>query len=372
MSASISLAAGDYGSYGGGLSGVVLSDSAAIKQQLDTLTDQAGSGLIASTYAGLGNGASTALALSPTIADQQTWQNNIGAASGQMQVSQNALSQISSIASNFYAQIPNLNGLDPSEVDSIATDAQSALQQVASLLDESDGGTYVFAGQDSANPPVPAPNNILNSGFYTQIQQAVAGLSANGGAATTAATLAIASSNAAGTSPFSTALSQPAIALAGFLPTISTGPGEQATVGILASANASAPSQGVPATSTGSYMRDILCSLATLGSLSSSQIGDAGFAQVVSNVGVSLGGAITALNQDAGDLGNQQTALQTQSTGIADASTAMQAQLSGAQSVDMASTLSQLTQTQTRLQASYELIAGLQSMSLIKFLPVGS
>lgn len=372
MSASISLASGDYGSYGGSLSGVVLSDSAAVKQQLDTLTDQAGSGYIASTYAGLGSGTSTALALSPVIADQQTWQNNIAAATGQMQVSQNALSQISTIASNFYAQIPNLNGLDASEVDDVASDAQSALQQVASLLDVTDGTTYVFAGQDTANPPVPDPNDILNSGFYTQIQQAVAGLSANGGAATTAATLAIASSNAAGTSPFSTALSQPASALAGFLPTVSTGPGQQATVGILASANASATSAGVPATSTGSYIRDILCSLATLGSLSSSQVNDAGFAQVVASVGTCLGGAITALNQDAGDLGNQQTALQTQSTGIADASTALQAQLAGAQDVDMASTLSHLTQTQTQLQASYELIAGLQSMSLIKFLPVGT
>jgi hypothetical protein len=35
----------------------------------------------------------------------------------------------------------------------------------------------------------------------------------------------------------------------------------------------------------------------------------------------------------------------------------------------MAQTLSALTQTQTQLQASYQLIAGVQAMSLVKFLP---
>jgi flagellar hook-associated protein 3 FlgL len=372
MSASISLASGDYGSFGGNVSGTVLTDSANIKQQLDTLTEQAGSGLVADTYAGLGSGISTALALQPVLADQTTWQNNISAASGQMGVAQNALSQISSIASNFYAQVDNLNGLDASEVDSVASDAQSALQQVANLLDEQDGTVYVFAGQDSADPPVPSPDDILNSGFYTQIQQAVQGLATNGGAATTAATLTIAASNAVGTSPFSATLSQPTGTVNTLLPTISTGPGEQATVGILASANAFVGSTGVPATSTGSYTRDILCGLATLASLSSSQINDAGFSTVVQNVGLSLGNAITALNQDAGVLGDQQTALQTQSTGIADSATALQTQLGGAQDVDMASTLSQLTQTETQLEASYDLIAGLQSATLLKYLPVGT
>jgi flagellar hook-associated protein 3 FlgL len=372
MSGSISFPAGDYGAFGGGLGGVVLSDSASVKQRLDTLTEQAGSGLVASTYAGLGTGTSTALALAPVLANHQTWQNNIAAASSQMQVSQNALSQISSIASSFYAQVPNLNGLNPSEVDSIAANARGALQQVAGLLNETDGNSYVFAGQDSNHPPVPDPQGILTSGFFTQIQQAVSALAANGGTATSAATVAVAASNAPGTSPFSSALSQPPAALAGLLPTISTGPGQQAAVGILASANASVASQGVPTTSTGSYTRDIMRALATLGSLTSSQVNVAGFGQVVSDVGTTLGGAITALNQDAGVLGDQQTALQAQATGIADASTALTAQLSGAQNVDMAATLSRLTQTQTQLQASYEIIAGLSSMSLIKFLPVGT
>jgi flagellin-like hook-associated protein FlgL len=37
----------------------------------------------------------------------------------------------------------------------------------------------------------------------------------------------------------------------------------------------------------------------------------------------------------------------------------------------MAQVLSRLSQTQTQLQASYQLLAGLQALSLTKFLPAG-
>ena len=71
----------------------------------------------------------------------------------------------SSIASNFYAQLNNMEGVNSSEIDSIAANARDALNQVANLLDTQDGGVYVFAGQDTGNPPVPDPDNILTSGF---------------------------------------------------------------------------------------------------------------------------------------------------------------------------------------------------------------
>ncbi len=57
-------------------------------------------------------------------------------------------------------------------------------------------------------PPVPDPDNILSTGFFSQISSAVAGLTTNGAAATIASTLATASSNAAGISPFSGYMSQ--------------------------------------------------------------------------------------------------------------------------------------------------------------------
>ena len=123
--------------------------------------------------------------------------------------------------------MPNLNGINPSEVDSVATSAQDALKEIAGLLDTQDGDTYVFGGANSANLPVPDPSGILASGFYTQIATAVGNLGAAGAAATAAATLGIASSNAAGTSPFSVYTSQPASTLQAQIPTRPDGRGPE-------------------------------------------------------------------------------------------------------------------------------------------------
>lgn len=358
---------GATGSYG--MLSQLLADNSVVRTRLDTLTRQASSGLVANDYAGLGTGAPAALALRPALAHTQAWQANIDAASGRMQVAQGALTQISQIASDFYAKTNNLNGLNASTVDSVAASARDALSQVANLLNARIGDIYVFAGQDSANPPVPNPDAINASGFATAIATAVQNLSGAGAAATIAATLATAGSNAAGTSPFSTALSQPAAALAGQRSSVQTGEASYVPTGILASANADIASTG--ASTTGSYTRDIMRALATLGALSSSQVNDPGFAAVVADTRTSLGGAITALNQDAGVMGDRQASLATLRGQLDDVGTALKSRLSGAQDVDMAQTLSDLAQTQTQLQASYQLIAGLQSLSLVKFLPAG-
>ena len=340
------------GVFPGGITGSAIADAASVSRKLDRLTAQIGDGYISDTYAGLGSGLQTALVAAPAIAQQQAWQANINAASGTMQVAQTALTQIGSIASTFYADIPNLNGLDPSEVDTVAASAQQALVQVAGLLNSTDGTTYVFGGQDTTDPPVPGA--VTSSSCTSRT------------AATNAATLAVASSNAAGTSPFSAYLSQPASTLASQQPVVIGVGGQPVQAGILASTNAAIASQGTA--TTGSYMRDILMGLATLGSLSSSQVNDTGFSQVVQNTYTSLGGAISALSGDAGVLGNTQTQLQTELQTSANTVTALQSQLGGAQDVDMASTISQLTQTQTQLQASYRMIADTQSLSLVGYL----
>lgn len=374
MSGSITGVGGpsDYGMMDG-----LIADCSSVKQNLDTLTNQASTGLIGDTYAGLGTGASVSLDLSPQIANMQTWQNNVDAANGQMSVAQSSLSSIESIAANFYAQLNNVEGVDSSEIDSIAANAQQALTQVAGLLDTQDGGVYVFGGQDTGNPPVPNPDNILTSGFYTQINTAVGSLAANGAAATANTTYAVATSNAVGTSPFSTWLSQPYATVQASLPTVQTGQDQTSVVGIPASANGLIPTTpagpatlpGGPPASTGSYMRDLLRALATIGSLSSSQANVTGFQDLVQDTRVSLSGAISGLNEDAGVLGNTQSSITATQTQLSDTQTALTGQVSSAQDVDMASTLSQIALVETQMQASYQLIAGLSGLSLVKFLP---
>lgn len=361
-----------------GMLGSLVSNAVSVKQKLDTLTNQASTGLVSNTYAGLGSGAPVSLDLRPQIANLQTWQNNVNAATGPMGVAQATLTQIESIASNFYAQLNNVQSVSTSEVDSIAANARDALSQVANLLDSQYGGTYVFAGQDTGNAPVPDPDHILTSGFYQQINTAVGNLAVNGAAVTANATYATAVSNAAGTSPFSTWLSQPYANVRAALPTVQVGQSQTETVGIPASANGLIPTSstasitiaGGPPSSTGSYMRDVLRALATIGSLSSSQANDTGFADLVQDTRASLSGAVTAMTQDAGVLGDTQLSINTTQTQLSQTQTALTAQVSNAENVDMASTLSQLSLVQTQMQASYQLITSMSNLTLVKFLPV--
>lgn len=358
----------------------LVQNSQTVHTKLDKLTNQASSGLISDDYAGLGNGAATSLNLRPQIANLQTWQNNVDAAMGRMSVAQSALTSLQSIAANFYSQLNNVQSVAASEVDSIAAQARDALGQVASLLNSQDGGVYVFAGQDSDNPPVPDAGNILTSGFYTQINTAVSNLATNGAAATAQATYDVATSNAIGTSPFSAYLSQSSAVLQAAPPIVQVGNGQTEPTGIPASANGLIPDsstdpstasiQGGPPASTGSYMRDVLRALATIGSLTSAQANDPGFADLVQDTRISLSGAVSAMAQDAGVLGSVQSSLTATQSQLSDTQTALTGQVSSAEDADMAATLSQLSSVQTQLQASYQLIAGMSGLSLVKFLPV--
>ncbi len=354
---------------GYGARGQILAGAAQARERLDTLTRQAGSGRVADTFGGLAAGASTSLALRPDLTRIEGWQANIAAAQGRMDVTRTALDQISGIASDFRARIADLNGLNAGTVDSVAAAARDALRQVAGLLNTRQAGQYVFAGQDGANPPVPQADDILSSGFATQIATAVAGLGTNGAAATIAATMAAATSNAAGTSPFSPAQSQPAATLRDQAATVSVGEGQHVETSVAASANAEATSTG--GSTTGSYMRDILRGLATLGAMDGAQVDTPGFAALAQDVRAGLESAVTALGVDAGLLGNRQTALDDQADRLDATATTLRTRLAGAEDVDMAETLSALSLAQTRLQASYQLLAGLPSLSLVKFLPAG-
>jgi flagellar hook-associated protein 3 FlgL len=347
-----------------GLVGQTAISAERIQQNLDTLTAQASTGLIANTYAGLGSGAALSLDLSPQVAALQTYQTNINSATGQMGVMQAAMTQVGSIASGLVAQLPTLNTLDPGNVDSVAADARQSLQQLADLLNTQDGGVYIFAGQDSGNPPVPNGDSILTSNYYTQINGAVSQLTTNGAAATDAATLQIASSDDPSTTPFSSYLSQGGASAQ----SVVTGNGSSVTTGILANANTDIVSTGTD--TTGSYMRDLMRALATVGSLSSSQVNDPNFAQLVQDTASSLNGAVAAMNADVGVMGNRQTLLTNFGSTMASTQTALSGQVSNAQDVDMAATLSRLTAVQTQLQASYRLINSAQTLSLANFLPV--
>lgn len=345
-----------------GVLGELIAGSNSVQTQLDTLAQQVSSGDVSSTYAGLGANALTSLNLDAQLAQNNTYISNVSSANTNIGVTQTVMNQLSGIASSISAQLDNIT---PGGVDTIAAQARNDLVQVASLLDTQNGTNYVFAGQDATNPPVPNSTNILNSGFFTQINTAVGQLATYGAATTIATTLGIAGSNAPGTSPFSAALSQSSAALQGFQASVETGPGQSTRAGLLASANTFVTSSG--SYTTGSYMRDLMHGLAVIGSLTNAQQSTAGFSALVNDVQTSLSGAGSTMANEEGALGATQDSLTATSTTLGDVNTTLQTQISSIQNVNMASAISNLTMTQTQLQASYKLIAAMQNMSLANY-----
>jgi flagellar hook-associated protein 3 FlgL len=356
MSGSISGITG--GTYG--LMQQLIAEASGTLAKLDQLTTQSTTGYVAGTYAGLDNAtpgsAAGALSIAPQIAGINATVTNLNAVAGQMQVQQSTITAISQIASSVLSQFQTVNAATPQGALTSASMARQALSQIGNLLNTQDGTAYVFSGQNSGVPPISNPNSITSSSFYTSIQTQVQSLTSNPNAAT-----AVISAGMRNT-PFNSALGtnlQPPQVLGAF--------GALITTGLVANANTLIP-VSTGSTTTGSYMNDMMTSLAAIGSVTTAQTGSANFAGFAASMVKTLSGAINTMASDAGALGNNQALISTQATTLQQTATALTTQLAGYDQVNMTSTLANLSSTQTQLQASYQLIAAMKTMSLTQYI----
>jgi flagellar hook-associated protein 3 FlgL len=303
-------------------------DGMTIRSQYDQTEEQAATGRVSDTYSGLGAQARTSLDLRPVIAHQSVWQSNIDAAQSRLDVTQTALSSINAIATNFYSQVNNINDVGDSEVTDIAASAKTALQQMGDLLNTKSGNVYIFAGQDTSNPPVPNTDPTVTG------PQLLA--------------------SPPTTAPFSSTIGTA-------VPEVDVGDGQRHKIGILANANGVAVSS---APTSGSYMRDIMTSLATLANLTAGPTAQA----TAQSVRSQLSSAISALATDTGALGEVQSTLTQRQSTLAETSTALSSQVSSVEDVDVAATLTKASSLQTQLQASYQIIAESRQLTLTSFL----
>jgi flagellar hook-associated protein 3 FlgL len=352
---SMSLSATDFGTLD-----QIVNATGQVRQQINQLTQETSSGYLSSNYAGLGPSAAPALDLSVQISQTTQLQANTQNAASVQSAAQTALGQIESVASNFASQLLSME-TEPANIGVVSVSAQTALQQVAGLLNTRVGDVYVFAGQDSATPPIPNPNGMTQTAYYTAIQNAVAGLSTNGATATQAAALAAATNGA--NSPFAPSLGTSVQS------TVDLGGGVQVALAPLADANSDAQSTGVGTTSTGSYTQDILYGLSSLANLTAAQSTDANFLPFVQGLVTTFNGAVSAINTDIGALGDRQDQVNSAQTDLGDTSTTLQSQLSNLQDADLAQVATKLSQAQTQLQASYQILATLGTLTLARFLP---
>lgn len=336
-----------------GTLGRLVDNSASIKSRLDRLTEQSSTGLVSQTYGGLGGAAQVTLDLRPQLARIDTYTQSISAASTRTDVSSQVLQQLRQIAITFSDGTVNLAPQTSQEVDTLAAQAKAALSEVQGLLNTKVGNSYIFAGQDSSNPPL--PDTTFNA-YVQSIKTAAGGLAMNGGTATAAATLAAATA----TSPFSTTLGTARV-------TAGVGFGLTTQVGIVAGQD-TFTSQTGPAT-TGSYVRDLIRSLATISSLNSAQTTlGTNFSDLVSDTKKSLDSQIVAIGDEDAGLGTSKQTLAMNQSALADTQQALTTQISNVENVDIAATATSVTQAQTQLQISYRLISSMQNLSLVQYL----
>jgi flagellin-like hook-associated protein FlgL len=239
--------------------------------------------------------------------------------------------------------------------------------EVGHLLNSRSNGEYLFGGSDVANPPVPDPEGLPGSGMAQRIAASVATLGGGNAAAVAAATKAAAVDDAAGVTPFSAFLSDPAAGLSEPRRSVPAGDGQAVPYGIAANRNGGAASTGE---TTGSWARDLLRGLASLAALGPAQAASpADFRALSDSIRQGLKSAADGLADEQGALGLTEQRLQAAQARHASVTDTLKAQLSDIEEVDLASTLTRLQATRTALEASYTAIGNLSSLTLTRYLP---
>ena len=328
----------------------------------DILTAQTSTGVLSSSYAGLGDEADAAISLEPQITATNAWQTNLTQMQTKFSATQNALSGITAIATSLQNSLLSLQATSsPSTVALASNTARQQLTQLTSLLNTQSGDNYVFAGTASDQPP--ASSDLASSGMVSSIISAVVQVGTVGASATEAATLAAASDNSAAGSVFSAQLSVPATVASALVPQVQVGLNMTLASGIVATQGGAASGQ-----STGSPIRDLIRGLATVAGLSGAAASSAGLQSLLSDMSAQMPSLMQGLAGLTACVGTLQDTATSQSGSLSDINAALQGQLNAAKGSDPATTRTQQIAVQNQLTASYTLIADMKTLTLAQYI----
>ena len=329
----------------------------------DALTAQLGSGVVADSFAGLGDGTATAIALQPQITATTAWQTNISAVQTRLSATQTALSGIGTIASDLQGTLLGLvTDNSPSAIATASSNARQQLTALTSLLNTQSGDSYVFAGSASDQPPV-SGSDLASATLVSNIMSAVATVGTAGAAATESATLTSALDNTPANSAFSPQLSTSAAVATGLVQQVQVGYSTRLAMGIVATQGGAASSQ-----STGSPIRDLIRALATVAGLSTANAGSAGFATLVHDTSSGMQNVVTDLQGLTATVGTLQATATSQGTILSNVNDALTSQLGTIMDSDPAAVRTQQVALQNQLTASYTLIADMKTLTLAQYI----
>ncbi len=134
----------------------------ALKDQLNTLTTQLGTGRASETYAGLGAGRSTSLSARATLSALSGYDAAITAAQTRTNLVATSLSQVIDLGNGLSSNLRNGLVRESNGTVSSTTLARNSLAAVFDALNQSTGGTYVFGGRNGETAPVVGYDLALN------------------------------------------------------------------------------------------------------------------------------------------------------------------------------------------------------------------
>jgi flagellar hook-associated protein 3 FlgL len=145
--------------------------------QLNTLSQQLGTGQAAQTYSGLGSQAGLALELGAQLSALNGYSSTATNVGTTLSIAQSALGQLADVGSSVGQSVTGQGtfSLDNNGQTTAQETAASYLDQIFSLLNTQVGGNYLFSGSAVNQPAVASTDDILNgNGAQAGLTQIIA------------------------------------------------------------------------------------------------------------------------------------------------------------------------------------------------------
>lgn len=361
----MSMSVGQYGA-----SGAELILNAGIKQIEAAQSDvawQSSQGTISSSIAGLGSNRQAALTLSPKLSELNSYQNNISIVQNRLSLGSTAFTQITDLAQSLNTMLLNMTsseGGSTTATNAAADSAQKGLSTLGTILNTSDGSSFLFAGHDTAAAPVTSPSGLSSSTLAQTISKQLSGLTdTNSDTIFQQATTASAD-NSTAMSVFSPALSVSANDATTLRATAVIGPNDN----IITTAPVATEGDQASATSTGSPIRDLMRDMMLMSGMKGMSTTTPGFTKLVTQMHSSLSQTINQLIDMNTSMGVTQNTLSRQKGIFSSVTLMVKTQLSNNLDANLAEVATRSSDLNLQLKASFSLIADTKNMSLADYL----
>jgi flagellin-like hook-associated protein FlgL len=340
------------------LIGAMAADQSTLRTRMDVLSRQVSTGQRGAVHGDLGLDARRAIDLRAEIARRDSFTAASDRALARADAAQTVMSRLHDLAGSMSAEALRAKTLGAVSVESLASMARAALEEVAALLNTRHGNEYLFGGSDVTAPPVPDAVGIATGPMATAIATAVGTLDPANAATVLADTQAAATDPAS--TPFSAFLEGDGTTEA--RRALQIADGERVSIGVFANRDSTDEV-------TASWGRELMRGLAVLAAVTPAtfEAGD-GWQDLLDGTVDMLGGAASGLAAEQGRLGAAYSRIDQARERHADTLVALRTQLGRVAEVDLADVSAELAQVKERLEASYSLTDMVSRLSLVSLL----